>query len=136
MNIAAARASVNGYVVAWPCGEERPVAASLNYRPGAAVSNATVVALGDAGDVCLWSSSPVDLVVDVNAAYPQGSELVSFTPTRLLDTRGSAQPSEVTRVSVAGEGVVPVGASAAVLNIAAARASVNGYVVAWPCGEE
>ncbi|MEP4591040.1 MAG: hypothetical protein ABJ381_04500, partial [Ilumatobacter sp.] len=48
----------------------------------------------------------------------------------------TADVAGVTRVSVAGEGVVPVGASAAVLNIAAARASVNGYVVAWPCGEE
>ncbi|MGB3737213.1 MAG: hypothetical protein WA964_19825 [Ilumatobacter sp.] len=87
LNIGAARASANGYVVAWPCGEDRPEAASVNYRPGAATSNSTVVALGDDGSVCLWSSASADLVVDVNAAYPAGSELVSFTPTRLLDTR-------------------------------------------------
>jgi hypothetical protein len=90
LNIAAARASANGYVVAWPCGSDRPEAASLNYSVGAALSNATVVGLGDGGDVCLWSSSPVELVVDVNAAFPSGSELVSFVPTRLLDTRGSS----------------------------------------------
>ena len=93
LNIGAARASSNGYVVAWPCGEDRPVAASLNYRPGAAASNSTVVGLGDGGDVCLWSSSAVDLVVDVNAAYPSGSELVSFNPTRLLDSRDEPAPS-------------------------------------------
>ncbi|MEP6298260.1 MAG: hypothetical protein ABJ382_13110, partial [Ilumatobacter sp.] len=95
---------------------ERPVAASLNYRPGAAVSNATVVALGDAGDVCLWSSSPVDLVVDVNAAYPESSELVSFTPFRLLDTRNSGtSPTNGRFATVPPGSSLPSGAQCASL---------------------
>ncbi len=110
LNIGAARASQNGYVVAWPCGEDRPVAASVNFRPGAATSNSTVVALGDSGSVCLWSSASVDLIVDVNAAYPGESELVSFTPTRLLDTRGSSPTGGARFATLPPGSVLPTGA--------------------------
>jgi hypothetical protein len=87
LNVAAVRASSRGHVRVWPCGEDRPTATTLNFQAGEAISNATVVGVGDGGKVCLWSSTPTDLVVDVNGAFAASSGLETFVPSRLLDTR-------------------------------------------------
>ncbi len=138
LNIAAAQATATGFVVAWPCGSAEPTAASLNYVPGKPTSNSTIVKLGDDGKVCLRSSTPTDLIVDVNAAFPAQTDLTSFTPQRVLDTR-SSQPSAAggtTELSITSQAGVPADSTAAVLNIAAAQAGDVGHVIAWPCGEE
>ncbi|MEP2372407.1 MAG: hypothetical protein ABJK40_11125, partial [Ilumatobacter sp.] len=136
LNIAAARAQQPGYVVAWPCDQPQPATSSLNYRPGAPISNSTIVTLSATGTVCMSRSNDVDLIVDINSVFGSGGAFVGQNPERLLDTR-NAQPlaaGQTLAVDVGGRGSIPVDASAAVLNIAAARASQAGYLVAWPCG--
>lgn len=136
LNIAATRASVRGFVVAWPCDQPQPNAASLNYRPGAAVSNGTVVSLSAAGTVCLARSSDTDLIVDLNSVFRAGGTFTGQNPERILDTRDS-QPlaaGQQFALNVAGQGSTPSTASAAVVNIAATRAASDGFIVAWPCG--
>ena len=137
LNIAAAQATESGHIIAWPCSEARPTATSLNYATGPATSNATVVALDESGKVCLWTSTTTDLVVDINGSFNQGSDLDTPNPQRILDTRTAIANRGATSVElqVGGQHGVPADASAAVLNIAAARAAANGYVVAWPCAQ-
>ncbi len=66
LNIAAKGPSANSFIVAWPNGVARPLAANLNPRAGLDVSNLAVVKVGTGGKVQLYNhAGTVDLVVDV-----------------------------------------------------------------------
>ncbi|WP_154723352.1 hypothetical protein [Ilumatobacter coccineus] len=136
LNIAAARGANNGFVTAWPCGDPRPTASSLNYRAGEAVSNATIIAIGDGGKICLSSSTSADLVVDLNGIVSGNADFAGGAPIRLLDTRGGNPngAGATHEVAIAGAGIAPANATAAVINIAATNATAAGFVTAWPCG--
>lgn len=162
MNVAVVRADRNGYITLWPCGTEMPLAANVNYPAGAVVSNGVIAPLGTEGRVCLYSSAPADLVVDING-YFDGSlgdenaltdpAFRAATPTRLVDTRigvGSptARVSPATPLELRVRGaelvdpsapaiplVVPEGASAVALNLAIVKPDGNGYGTVWPCNE-
>ncbi len=66
LNIAASAPSANSFLVVWPNGVARPLAANLNPRAGLDVSNLAVVKVGTGGKVQLYNhAGTVDLVVDV-----------------------------------------------------------------------
>jgi hypothetical protein len=64
VNITITEPNGPGYVTAWPCGGDRPLASVLNYGKGATVANATLVGLGG-GALCVATSDSAHLVVDV-----------------------------------------------------------------------
>jgi hypothetical protein len=69
------------------------------------------------------------------AQPPRAPELVSTTPTRLLDTRAGARPAAgaVVKVQVAGTAGVPTGATSALLNLTAVNSEGDGFVTAYAC---
>lgn len=82
-----------GYVTAYGCDDGIPVDASgaiarsdLNFDGAVSrvASNRLVVQADDQGDVCLYTSQPAALVVDVNGAAGAG---ISSFPNRRVDTR-------------------------------------------------
>jgi hypothetical protein len=90
--------------------------------------------------------APVDAMVPVaTAASSAGhvaSSYVAIPPTRLADTRPdsginghSAVAGRTIRVQVAGRAGVPIGATAAVVNITSVDAWAAGWVTAYPSGE-
>lgn len=89
--------------------------------------------------------APLDAAPVAHAGSSTGhvaSSYVAITPTRLADTRpdsGIAGHTEIDprtiRVQVAGLAGVPVGASAAVVNITAVDTRAAGWVAAYPSGE-
>jgi hypothetical protein len=138
-----------GYASVFPCGESRPTASNLNFVAGDVVANAVLAKVGAGGLVCVYTHGPSHLVVDVNGYVPAGSDVVSLSPARLLETRvgepnptvdglfaggGVAGGGVVTQVRVTGRGGVPVSASAVVLNVTAV-AQGGGYASVFPCGE-
>jgi hypothetical protein len=54
-----------GFVTVFPCGEGRPNASNVNFVAGQTVANAVVAKVGAGGQVCLFTSSTTELVVDV-----------------------------------------------------------------------
>ncbi|WP_063831260.1 PKD domain-containing protein [Streptomyces sp. NRRL F-2664] len=83
--------------------------------------------------------SAVNEVVFVTA----GSDFTPYAPTRLLDTRngtgapaGMVQPYSSTRVKVGGNGGIPAGVTAVVLNITVTNTSADGHITAFPEGTE
>ena len=64
VNITSVGTRADGFVTVWPCGAPRPTASTLNPVAGAILANGTLVGLGG-GAVCVYSSSPTHLVVDV-----------------------------------------------------------------------
>ena len=53
-----------------PCGGSVPSASMLNYAPGEVVANALTVPVGSNGQVCFFTSSETDLLVDVSGYNP------------------------------------------------------------------
>ena len=72
LNVTAADAGSSGYVTVWPCGEPRPNASNVNYRPGGAVANAVIVRVGVGGKVCMFTETATQLIVDINGWYAAG----------------------------------------------------------------
>lgn len=64
VNITATDALGGGYATAYPCGE-RPNVGSINFQPISPVANGAEVTLSPTGQLCLFASESVNLVVDV-----------------------------------------------------------------------
>lgn len=65
--------STAGFVTAYPgpCGA-RPLTSNLNVSPGDAVkANGAVIGLPPSGEICVFASRNLDVVMDVNGSFPQ-----------------------------------------------------------------
>ena len=91
INITTTNSAAQGFITAYPCGTPRPLTAVVQTKVGAGndIPGTTVVSLGPDGRVCLFSSVPTDIVVDVMGWFKPsaGSRYRPETPERLLDTR-------------------------------------------------
>ena len=139
MNVTATRASAPGFVTVWPTGQPLPTASNLNIEHvDQTVPNLVIVPVGTNGKVSIYTQSGTDLIADVAGWYPTGSTFNPLSPTRILDTRGSAKPAagETVDLQVTGAGGVPAsGVGAVVMNVTATRASAPGFVTVWPTGQ-
>lgn len=128
--VGSARATSDGFFTATPCGETSD-ASTVNYRTSRPIGAPTIVALGPDDDVCVFSSGDSDLVVDLQGAFTDDVDGLTFepldTPERLVDTRDSSRPAELVVP-------VPAGAAAVAVNLTAVRADENGFLSAYPCG--
>ena len=151
LNVTVTEPSDGGFVTAYPCDQVRPVASNVNYVTGQTVPNGVYAKLDSAGRVCLFTSSPTHLAVDVNAYIPGvGSFLNALVPARLLETRTGPDLGTVDglfdglgmvgarvplSLQVAGRGGVPVGASTAMLNVTVTESTDGGFVTVYPCDQ-
>jgi HYR domain len=136
-----------GFATVFPCGAAVPNASNLNYVAGATVANLIAAKIGDGGSVCVYTSQPTHVIVDVAGFFPAGSSYTSLVPARLLDTRatgstidgqfvgaGAPEAGEVTELTVTNRGGVPAGAATVVLNVTVTEPSAAGFVTVYPCG--
>ncbi|MGD9705279.1 MAG: SpoIID/LytB domain-containing protein [Acidimicrobiia bacterium] len=139
INITTTNSAAQGFITAYPCGTPRPLTAVVQTKVGDGndIPGTTLVSLGPDGRVCLYTSVPTDIVVDVMGWFKPtgGSKYLPETPERLLDTRLlGPRPAAFTetRVQVTG-GSRPGSATAASINVAATEAATGGYVTVYPC---
>jgi hypothetical protein len=66
LNITVTGPTAAGFITAYPCGINPPLASNLNYTAGSTVANAVIVKIGTNGQICLLNSAPTDLIVDIN----------------------------------------------------------------------
>ena len=86
LNVAAVGPSGDGFVTVFPCGQPTPTASNLNHRTGTNTANLVFVRPGTGGRVCVATSTPTDLVVDLAGAFG-GDFTAEPSPVRLADTR-------------------------------------------------
>ena len=153
LSVTATQAKADGFLTVFPCGEPVPATSSLNYRVDDIISNSVLASLRVGGDrpgtVCMFNSTEVDVVIDVNGHHPTGPTVVLLSPARLMDTRaqrelttidglslgeGRRQDASVTELVVAGRGGVASTARAVVLNITVTDPVAAGFVTVYPCG--
>ncbi len=153
LNVTATNPTSTGFLTVWPTGSQRPVASNLNFTPGVTVSNLVIVNLGNADEVSVFNSAgSTDIAVDVVGYFATGSDFVSTTPQRLLDTRvggktvdyqfagqGALPKHGQVDLAVAGRRTFPVlpatGIGAAILNVTATNPTANGFVTLWPADQ-
>ena len=103
------------------------------------------VRVGTGGQICLFTLSKVDVVVDVLGWYGTGATAgyAPLTPTRVLDTRNGTgiggqravvPAGGTTAFTVAGTAGVPGDAAGVMLNVTATEEGADGYLTVYPCG--
>jgi len=58
-----------GFLTAWPAGQARPLASTVNSPTGTVVASAAIVAAGTNGDIDVFSNGATDLVIDINGFF-------------------------------------------------------------------
>jgi hypothetical protein len=85
VNLTAAGPQGSGFLTAYPCNAGPPTASNLNVRAGVNRANFVLVAPDADGEICVFTSTPTDVVVDLLGWV--GDSFAGMVPTRLLDTR-------------------------------------------------
>jgi len=151
VNITTTGANDGGYITAESCGVVTATArqwSNGNVRPNRAVASAAIVPIDSKGRFCLYQSTAMHTIVDVQgyfkpAAAGDGASYTPIAPVRSTDTRtrpicrpgagceglGPVPAGTELRNSSAG----PVGALATVANITAVAGAGTGYVTADAC---
>ena len=65
LNVTAVGALAAGYMTVFPCGASPPDASNLNFSAGQTIPNSVVAKVGAGGKVCVFTSAPAHLLVDV-----------------------------------------------------------------------
>lgn len=148
LNIAVIRPDMNGFLTAYPCGTDRPLAANANYAVDAVVSNAVLAKVGEDGKVCIYTDRSADLTADVVGFVPASGSPSSLEPARLLETRtgpdaktvdgsfqgqGPIAGGETLKLEVADRGGVAEDAKAVMMNVAAINPLTNGFLTIYAC---
>ncbi len=135
-------ASADAHVTVWPCDVAMPVVSSLNVSRRGSVTNAVDVRVSPAGEVCVYASAAVHLVVDLAGWYGPGATTYyhAIPASRVADTRagvpwsGALGRNQQRRLDVSGVAGVPaVGARAVAAQVTAVDATRAGYVTVHPC---
>lgn len=128
-----------GYLTAYPCGSEVPEVSNLNFDAGQTMANHANVKLNADGELCLYTSAPTHVVVDVSGTFgDDGDAALSVNvPGRLFDSRSGAMLSAGTvhTFTMTGEGGAPSDTTAMALNVTVTQATGDGYLTVFGCGE-
>lgn len=147
LNVTVTGALDNGFVTVWPCGVTKPTASNLNFTTGKTIPNLVFAEIGVDNEVCLYTSKPTNLIVDVAGYFPVSSTFIPLTPGRLLDTRpppyvtvdaieddGERTAASTTELQVTGRAGVLDDMTTVVLNVTVTGAQAYGFVTVYPCG--
>ena len=145
VNITLTGATQVGYVTAESCdgnvtGERQW--SNGNVSVGATVANLAVVPLDGLGRFCLYNSSPMHTIVDVQGFFmpsrladSKATKFTPFSPSRVLDTRkvgGKVAASALKEVAVNG---VLKDAVAILTNLTVTGTSSEGYLAGDSCSK-
>jgi hypothetical protein len=144
VNLSAIDPCRRGQITAYSCTGRVDVP-TVSFEGGRTTGGMAIVPL-TAGRLCVYASAPTDVVVELDGWFGAGGELLHrVSPSRLVDTRGGSAritvPGPVpangqVTISLAGTAPVPVGATAAWLNVTAVSAGSSSGVFVYPgaCG--
>jgi len=69
INLTATEAMAGSFLTAYPCGD-RPTTSTVNIFPAqTAAANGAMVKLSGSGELCVYTLSPVHVIVDINGVY-------------------------------------------------------------------
>ncbi len=130
-------------------GLTTPITATINWGDGktsTATSGSlgvsathTYAALGTYNVSVTVTDAANDTVTNTVPVTTAGSDYTAYGPTRLLDTRkglgapkAEVQPHAKVDLKIAGNGQIPAGVTAVVLNVTVTNPTTAGYVTVYP----
>jgi hypothetical protein len=133
----------NGYATVYPCTAAVPGVASINAAKGIGVTNHVESMLNAAGEVCVYVSAPMHIIVDLSGWFgaSASTEFFAITPVRAVDTRDGTGlaggfPANGNRaVTLAGTNGLPAASTlrGVMAEVIAVGAGSTGYLVVHPC---
>ena len=129
----------SGFLTAFSCDSATPVVSNHNHVRGQVVASAAIVPVSSSGEVCVYSFTDTNLIVDITGRFPTGTGVVPAAPQRLADTR-TADPAHairpVCRCTFAIPAVAGAATTAAVaIDVTAVGATAPGFATVYPCDE-
>ena len=140
-----------GFVTVFPCDQQIPLASNVNYVPGQTVADVAISPIAADGTICLYASSPTQLIVDVNGYVPPAvAGLNGVAPARLLETRsglglatvdgrdqgiGVRQRGSVYPLIVRGRAGVGADAASVVVTVTVTQPLAAGFITVFPCNQ-
>ncbi|SCG48574.1 hypothetical protein [Micromonospora halophytica] len=145
LNVTIVNPTADSFVTAYPAGEARPDASSVNFAKGWLGSNNVTVKLGSGGKVSVYNRNGyTDVVVDVVGFYAKDDTMVDRNggqyewhyPARVFDTRndpeGKPPAGTVLEYSLSFEDQDQhAHIKSLVLNLTAVAPASAGYLTAW-----
>ncbi len=144
LNVTITGPSADSFVTAYPAGEARPDASSVNFAKGWLGSNNVTVKLGSGGKVSIYNrNGATDVVVDVVGYYAKdntftnrnGGQYNWAMPFRVGDTRmdeeGKPVAGEVLEYSLDFGADHNPHVKALVVNLTAVAPAKAGFLTAW-----
>jgi hypothetical protein len=153
VNVTAVDATAPSYFTVYPTGDTSTNFSDLNFYPGFAQPNlvTTPVFYNSANSTYTFEifnyAGTADAVVDLEGYYDSsmvhGQAYYPLTPVRITDTRSNSVPpqanagktigaDQILTIQVTGANGVPVGATAAVLNVTATNTTQPSYFTVYP----
>jgi uncharacterized repeat protein (TIGR01451 family) len=146
VNVTAVAPVADGFAVVHACLATVPGSSSLNYAAGVHRGNELVVDVDSAGNICVYTSQDLDIMVDVVAYVPPGSTLAPVVPSRLAESRpglptvdgvsagfGKLAGGTEYELQVTGRSGIPSDALAAIVNVTAIDPDGPGFFTVHPC---
>ena len=100
VNLTATDATRAGQLTAFSCGSPQPLVSNVNFERGVPRAGSALVPVGDRGTLCVFTSAPTALTVDVNGYVPPELTFHVGPPRRILDTRGGERLAAGTAIRV------------------------------------
>ena len=134
INVTAVDPLADGFlsVLPGPCTDVSlpPTTSNLNVTAAHDAAASATVGLG-AGQLCVYSSTNTDVVVDLQASHgPTGNVVAAVDPQRIIDTRQS------TRLLSGQSRQIDLGTTptAVIVNLTAVNPSSRGFLTLFSCG--
>jgi hypothetical protein len=144
LNVTAVDPSAAGFLTVWQEGTTMPVVSNLNFAAGQTVPNLVTTGLSASGMVSIYlNTGSTNVIVDVEGYYTTQTTSGLFNPLSpsrafgSLTIGGAIGAGQTQAVTVAGAGAtdeVPATASAVVLNVTAAHATLPSFLTVFPAG--
>ncbi len=137
VNLTMTEAETAGYITADRCSALRsrtgdPQFSNGNYVAGQNIANLAVVPVDSNGSFCVFVSSRVNVVADVQGRFATGGAYrFTLTPNVRTDTRSGPKPTARSKVRAATG--LPAGTPYALVNLTMTQAGGGGYITAGPC---
>ena len=123
----------NGTLDLYPCAAGASASPTRTIVAGQIQNLLLISAVDAAGDVCVTTSTPTDVIVDVFAGFTATADVHPLPATRVFDSGGIQGAGAVSVIQVSGQPGVTGTPTAAMLTVNATSAQSPGFVSAFPC---
>jgi hypothetical protein len=79
-NLTVTEPTAAGYLTAYPCAPDPPLASNVNFVAGQSVPNMAISATDASGRLCVFNSAPAHWIIDVSGYFTDLPQFSAFFP--------------------------------------------------------